>query len=122
MIRSYASDLAREIYQANWDRVSSPDHFEQIDECSWDLRFLDCAATTDDLLRIFRGRIEHPVMSGVRNSLYAVKQAPQCSFPYQIMFSWADGHVHEVDVVLAPIQDRFGNDERLTSDPNVKGT
>src|SRR5580700_9298502 len=101
MIRSYASDIGKDVFQGNWSVFSSREALEPLEDCFIDLRILDAAATKGDIQRAFRGRLVELDSEDERGS-YVIRQPSTCSFVYRIEFIWSAGSAEAVNVKLSP--------------------
>lgn len=108
MILSFASDVAEQIFYANWGMAAAPANYGQLEECFLDLRLLDAAFTGGDLARFFEGRLFD--LSNEDKSLsWAIGPLPGSPFPYRILFVWKGANAEKVDVLPSGVVDEETN-------------
>ena len=99
MIRSYTTEIGKELFEGNWSIFPSRQALEPLEDCFIDLRILDAAATREDIERAFRGRVMRHGKSGSEWK-YSISQPSSCPFEYRIDFSWAGNNVESVNVTF----------------------
>lgn len=101
MIRSYASEMGRNLFEGNWAPLTKQRSLGPLEDCFIDLRILDAAATESDIVRAFQNRLVKP-SNGNTKGAYCVHEPPESSFSYRIEFTWTGNNVEAVDVMLSP--------------------
>lgn len=99
MLRSFASEVSKHLFLGNWS-MSSGKNYGQLEECFFDLRLLDAAATTRDLERLFGLRLTpHGRGSGDRYGM--IVSDSNAPFTYRISFVWTGEDAEQVSVDLS---------------------
>ena len=103
MIRSHISEIGKQLFEGNWDwgGFSSHHALKPLDDCFIDLRILDAAATKNDILHAFQGRIKE-LSNATPKGSFSIRQPSTSSFAYSIEFVWDGAGVDAVNVKLSP--------------------
>lgn len=101
MIRSYASELGKSLFQGNWAVFPRRQALQPLEDCFIDLRILDAAATIGDVQRAFRGRLTN-TRSGDSTQSYSIREPDTCEAKYCIEFDWTGTSAEAVNVKLSP--------------------
>lgn len=105
MIRSFASELAEELYEGRWSGLARQAGEELLEECFIDLRLIEIARLENDLMCAFLGRIS--VVATDSTNLFAVTSPGRCRpASYRIEFELVGGHIERLNVIMVPKQER----------------
>jgi hypothetical protein len=102
MIRSYASEVGKDLFEGNWAALAKKRPLEPLDDCFIDLLILDAAATESDIKKAFEGRLTGPIGDRRNSRPYNIEEPSSCSVGYRIEFVWTGTGVEEVNVTFAP--------------------